>query len=194
MSHYFVERSWTNYLVPMPVICSNYGQWICQNYMIYMMWLCSRHVVNVSALRATKYFVRPNWISRTGLQQDCWFGSGWRWIFCKWILPFVILFIMIFVAIFQIYWGDELRLKRTVEPLDYTPDQKKVHRGPITPDDVIDYCLSTIGATSYGEIYNIHATVVDQNFEKHPQRTCQKLAIELAKMFSSAGWCWILCW
>ena len=74
-----------------------------------------------------------------------------------------------------------------VKPLDYTPEKKKTQTNPITPDEIIDYCLSTIGATSFGEIYNIHATIVDLNLENHPQRTCQSLAIELAKMFSAAG-------
>jgi len=85
-----------------------------------------------------------------------------------------------------VYWGEELRLSRKVRPLDYTPEEKKIQTKPISPDDIIEYCLSTIGATSYGEIYNIHATIVDLNLENHPQRTCQKLAMELAKMFSSA--------
>lgn len=87
----------------------------------------------------------------------------------------------------EVYWGEELRLSRKVRPLDYTPEEKKIQMKPISPDDIIEYCLSTIGATSYGEIYNIHATIVDLNLENHPQRTCQKLAMELAKMFSSAG-------
>jgi hypothetical protein len=52
---------------------------------------------------------------------------------------------------------------------------------------VIKYCLSTIGATSSGEIYNLHAIIIDKNEENCSQRTCQSLAIELARMFSSAG-------
>jgi hypothetical protein len=52
---------------------------------------------------------------------------------------------------------------------------------------VIKYCLSTLGATSSGEIYNLHAIIVDKNYENCQQRTCQVLAIELARMFSSAG-------
>ncbi|CAF5077425.1 unnamed protein product, partial [Rotaria sp. Silwood1] len=43
-----------------------------------------------------------------------------------------------------------------------------------------------IGATSSGEIYNLHATILDKNYENFQQRTCQPLAIELAKMFSSS--------
>ena len=44
-----------------------------------------------------------------------------------------------------------------------------------------------MGATTYGEIYNLHAIVVDKNKENHPRRTCQKVAIEMAKMFSAAS-------
>jgi hypothetical protein len=53
----------------------------------------------------------------------------------------------------------------------------------------MNYCLASLGATSYGEIYNLHAVVVDKNKENHPQRTCQKLAIELAIMFAAASMC-----
>jgi len=78
-------------------------------------------------------------------------------------------------------------LKHSVPPLDYTADEKTKHPTRITPEDVIKYYLSTLGATSYGEIYNLHAVIVDKNDENHPQRTCQKLAIELARMFASAS-------
>jgi len=44
-----------------------------------------------------------------------------------------------------------------------------------------------LAAPSYGEIYNLHAVIVDRNDENHPQRTCQKLAIEFARMFASAS-------
>ncbi len=44
-----------------------------------------------------------------------------------------------------------------------------------------------MSGTSYGEIYNLHAIVVDRNKEKYSRRTCQKLAIELADMFSAAS-------
>ncbi|CAF3664218.1 unnamed protein product [Rotaria socialis] len=56
----------------------------------------------------------------------------------------------------------------------------------ITSDDIINYWLSLLGATSYGEIFNLHAIVVDKNKENYPKRTCQPLAIELADMFSAA--------
>jgi hypothetical protein len=87
----------------------------------------------------------------------------------------------------KIYWGEELRLKYQVKPLDYTPDEKQYQSTSITPKDVIKYCLSTLGATSSGEIYNLHAIIIDKNDENCQQRTCQTLAIELARMFSSAG-------
>jgi len=77
--------------------------------------------------------------------------------------------------------------KCSVSPLEYKPDEKMKHPTPITPTDVIQYYLSTIGATSYGEIYNLHAVVVDKNEENHRHRTCQQTAIELARMFSSAS-------
>lgn len=57
----------------------------------------------------------------------------------------------------------------------------------ITPQDFINYCLSSLGATTYGEIYNLHAIIVDQNKENHSRRTCQKLAIEMTNMFSAAS-------
>jgi hypothetical protein len=75
-----------------------------------------------------------------------------------------------------------------VKPLDYTPDEKQYQSKPISPEDVIKYCLSTLNATSSGEIYNLHAIILDKNFENHHQRTCQPIAVELARMFSSAGW------
>ena len=69
----------------------------------------------------------------------------------------------------------------------YKAAEKTKHSTPITPKDVIGYYLSTIGATSYGEIYNLHAVIVDRNVENHPQRTCQTLAIKLAEMFAFAS-------
>lgn len=59
--------------------------------------------------------------------------------------------------------------------------------------DVINYCLASLGATSHGEIYNLHAVVVDKNKENCPQRTCQKLAVELAIMFAAASMCTSYC-
>ncbi len=86
------------------------------------------------------------------------------------------------------YWGAEFDVKCSVPPLAYTADEKIKHPTPITPADIIKYYLSTLGATSYGEIYNLHAVIVDRNDENCPQRTCQTLAIELARMFASASW------
>ncbi|CAF4559860.1 unnamed protein product, partial [Rotaria sp. Silwood2] len=85
-----------------------------------------------------------------------------------------------------VYWGQELRLKCQVNPLDYTPDAKQYQPTSISPEDVINYCLSTLTMTSSGEIYNLHAIIVDKNYENYKQRTCQPLAIELARMFSSS--------
>ncbi|CAF1495011.1 unnamed protein product [Adineta steineri] len=85
-----------------------------------------------------------------------------------------------------IYWGEELRLKYQVQPLDYTPDEKQYQSTDISPIDIIKYYLSILNATSSGEIYNLHAVIVDKNSENYSQRTCQPLAIELARMFSSS--------
>ncbi|CAF1100761.1 unnamed protein product, partial [Adineta ricciae] len=85
-----------------------------------------------------------------------------------------------------VYWGSELQLRSSVPPLDYTAEKKIKHPTPISVEDVINYYLSTLGATSYGEVFNLHTVIVDQNEEKHSQRTCQKLAIEMARMFASA--------
>ncbi|CAF1146461.1 unnamed protein product [Rotaria sordida] len=85
-----------------------------------------------------------------------------------------------------VYWGQQLQPSGTIEPLEYKTQSSSSDSIPITADNVKDYCLSLLGATSYGEIYNLHAIVVDQNQEKHPKRTCQKLAIEMAEMFSAA--------
>ncbi|CAF1106381.1 unnamed protein product [Adineta ricciae] len=85
-----------------------------------------------------------------------------------------------------VYWGSELQLRSSVPPLDYTADKKIKHPTPISAEDVINYYLSTLGATSYGEVFNLHTVIVDRNEEKHSQRTCQKLAIEMARMFASA--------
>ncbi|CAF4582441.1 unnamed protein product, partial [Rotaria sp. Silwood2] len=85
-----------------------------------------------------------------------------------------------------VYWGQELRISETIEPFEYKPQLPSDRSTPITANGVVNYCLSLLGATSHGEIYNLHAIVVDQNKEKHPKRTCQKLAIEMAAMFSAA--------
>ncbi|CAF1064188.1 unnamed protein product [Adineta steineri] len=86
-----------------------------------------------------------------------------------------------------VYWGIAFNLRKHVVPLlEYAAEKKIEHLTPIAPLDIIKYYLSTLGATSYGEIYNLHAVVVDRNYEQHPQRTCQKLAIKLAGMFASA--------
>ncbi|CAF1034913.1 unnamed protein product [Rotaria sordida] len=84
------------------------------------------------------------------------------------------------------YWDQELRISETIEPLEYKAQSPSDHPTPITANGVVNYCLSLLGAISHGEIYNLHAIVVDQNKEKHPKRTCQKLAIEMAEMFSAA--------
>ncbi|CAF1332700.1 unnamed protein product [Rotaria sp. Silwood1] len=85
-----------------------------------------------------------------------------------------------------VYWGQELRISETIQPLEYKAQSPNDHSTSITANDIINYCLSLLGATSYGEIYNLHAIVVDQNIEKHAKCTCQKLAIEMAEMFSAA--------
>jgi len=85
-----------------------------------------------------------------------------------------------------------LRLKYQVKPLDYTPDEKQYQTKAISPSDVIKYCLSTLNMTSSGEIYNLHAIIVDKNDENYQQRTCQPLAIELARMFSSSSLFYII--
>ncbi|CAF5167390.1 unnamed protein product, partial [Rotaria sp. Silwood1] len=85
-----------------------------------------------------------------------------------------------------VYWGRELQISETIQPLEYKAQSPKDHSTSITANDIINYCLSLLGATSYGEIYNLHAIVVDQNIEKHAKCTCQKLAIEMAEMFSAA--------
>ena len=87
----------------------------------------------------------------------------------------------------QTYWGEEFQLLTTVEPLEYSSQSGKVRSTPVTAMNVIDYCLASMTATSHGEIYNLHAVVADKNKENHPQRTCQKLAIELAIMFAAAS-------
>lgn len=87
----------------------------------------------------------------------------------------------------KVYWGDEIRLKDHEKALDYRCEKKQSQETAISALDVIRYCLSTLGATSYGEIYNLHEIIVDKNYEQSSKRTCQKLAIELARMFSAAG-------
>lgn len=74
-----------------------------------------------------------------------------------------------------------------VTPLEYKNQVSNTQRPTFTCTEFIDYCLSLLGSTSYGEIYNLHATVVDKNKENHPKPTCQPLAITLAKMFSVAS-------
>ncbi len=88
---------------------------------------------------------------------------------------------------FQVYWGQELQLPETIEPLAYKAQSPNGHSTCITPQDFINYCISSLGATTYGKIYNLHAIIVDRNEENHQRRTCQKLAIEMADMFSAAS-------
>ncbi|CAF1034878.1 unnamed protein product [Rotaria sordida] len=85
-----------------------------------------------------------------------------------------------------VYWGRELQISEPIEPLEYKAQSPNINSTPITANNIVNYCLSLLCATSYGEIYNLHAIVVDQNEENHPKRTCQKLAIELTNMFSAA--------
>ncbi len=80
-----------------------------------------------------------------------------------------------------------MQLRETVEPLEYATQSPTVRSTCITPRDVIDYCFYSLGATTYGEIYNLHAIIVDKHKENHSRRTCQKLAIEMANMFSAAS-------
>ena len=74
-----------------------------------------------------------------------------------------------------------------IEPLDYKSQSSGATSTTITLHNIIEFCLSLLGATSYGEIYNLHAVVVDKNEENYFQRTCQTLATEMAKMFSVAS-------
>ncbi|CAF1118346.1 unnamed protein product [Rotaria sordida] len=87
-----------------------------------------------------------------------------------------------------VYWGQDLQLSRKVEPLDYKPFVANIpsNSRSITNVDIIKHCYSLLGATSYGEIYNLHAIVVDKNLENCEHRTCQKNAVKLATMFSAA--------
>ncbi|CAM4813503.1 unnamed protein product [Rotaria magnacalcarata] len=85
-----------------------------------------------------------------------------------------------------VYWGRQLQISETITPLEYNTLSASVCSTCITSDDIINYWLSLLGATSYGEIFNLHAIVVDKNKEHYPKRTCQPLAIELADMFSAA--------
>jgi hypothetical protein len=75
----------------------------------------------------------------------------------------------------------------TIEPLDYRAESSSPSAETIDPMAVIEYCLSLMGATSYGEIYNLHTIIVDKNVENNQRQTCQPLAIELANMFSAAS-------
>lgn len=85
----------------------------------------------------------------------------------------------------QVYWGQQLKISETVEPLAYgTPLSNISLTTPITCNDVVNYCLSLLSAQAHGEIYNLHAVVVDQNKENNSKRTCQSLAIEMARMFA----------
>jgi len=89
--------------------------------------------------------------------------------------------------------GQQLKLPETIKPLDYKSQSSSIQLKCITPQDFINYCLSSLGATTYGEIYNLHAIIVDQNKENYSRRTCQKLAIEMANMFSAASESIYLC-
>lgn len=81
----------------------------------------------------------------------------------------------------------QIQINETIEPLEYKAQVPNTRSSSITPEDFINYCISSLGASTYGEIYNLHAIIVDQNKENHSRRTCQKLAIEMADMFSAAS-------
>lgn len=87
------------------------------------------------------------------------------------------------------YWGQDFQLSNFVEPLNYSSfvSSQPPKLKPITHADILHQCYSLFGASSFGEIYNLHAVVVDKNPENCKQRTCQKLAIELTYMFSAAS-------
>lgn len=74
-----------------------------------------------------------------------------------------------------------------IEPLPYSSAAKPNEIQPITYQSVIDFHYNSLGPTIYGEIYNLHAVVVDRNLENNSRRTCQQSAIELANIFSSAS-------
>lgn len=80
-----------------------------------------------------------------------------------------------------------MQLTKEIELLEYKTQLPSTPSTSITPQDFINYCWSSLGATTYGEIYNLHAIIVDRNEENHQRRTCQKLAIEMADMFSAAS-------
>ncbi|CAF2924367.1 unnamed protein product [Rotaria sp. Silwood2] len=86
-----------------------------------------------------------------------------------------------------VYWGGEFHLKYSVSPLDYIAKEQIKHPTPICAQDIIKYYFTILGTPSFGEIYNMHAMIVDRNIENHQQRTCQKLAIELARMLILAS-------
>ncbi|CAF0997471.1 unnamed protein product [Adineta steineri] len=87
-----------------------------------------------------------------------------------------------------VYWGTELQLLRKVEPLDYKSPPATHLSTPksISPLDFINHCLSMLSTSVHGQVFNLHQIVVDKNEEKCEQRTCQKLAKEMANMFSIA--------
>lgn len=89
----------------------------------------------------------------------------------------------------QVYWGADFTCSEMVPPLSYDEHSESPNEQPITCETVIDFCYSLLGATNYGEIYNLHAVVVDRNIENHQKRTCQRLAIAMAKMFAVASKC-----
>ncbi|CAF1208528.1 unnamed protein product, partial [Rotaria magnacalcarata] len=78
---------------------------------------------------------------------------------------------------------------KQVKPLNYQTIVPNVllNSKLINYIDIIKYCYSLLGASSYGDIFNLHTNIVDKNLENCEQPTCQKVVIELANMFYAAS-------
>jgi len=76
---------------------------------------------------------------------------------------------------YWVYWGQELKIDKPIEPLSHSPANKLTVPN-ITNEMVIDYFLDAIGTNCYSLIADIHTAVADQTEMGTLSQECVKLA------------------
>jgi RNA-dependent RNA polymerase len=82
---------------------------------------------------------------------------------------------------YWVYWGQELKIDKPIEPLSHSPADKLTVPN-ITNEMVIDYFLHAIGTNCYSRIADIHTVVADQTEKGTLSTEC----VELATLFYRA--------
>jgi RNA-dependent RNA polymerase len=82
---------------------------------------------------------------------------------------------------YWVYWGNELKIAKPVEPLAHS-SAKKLTVSVITNEMMIDYFLDAIDSNCYSLIADVHTVVADQKKEGTHSEEC----VELATLFYRA--------